>query len=79
MRVKILHGIGMYHTHMRPDRDDFISINFNNISSGKKKEFEKCTGNGKKCDTYGSPYDCDSVMHYASNQMGKGGKTTISE
>ena len=36
-------------------------------------------GKGKKCDTYGSPYDCESVMHYASNQMGKGGKTTISE
>ena len=76
---QILHGIGMYHTHMRPDRDDVITINWNNISSSKKKEFEKCTGNGKKCDTYGSPYDCDSVMHYASNQMGKGGKTTISE
>ena len=34
----------MYHTHMRPDRDDVITINWDNISPSKKKEFEKCTG-----------------------------------
>ena len=66
----------MYHTHMRPDRDDFVTVNWNNIVSGKKGEFENCR---QLCDTHGSPYDCDSVMHYASNQMSKNGKDTLSK
>lgn len=73
---QIMHGIGMYHTHMRPDRDEFVTVNWENMKSSKRKEFEKCESN---CDTHGAPYDCDSVMHYASNQMSKNKKDTLSK
>ena len=62
----MLHGIGLYHTHTRTDRDEHITINSNNIAARRKNEFDMCTRN---CKTYDTPYDCDSIMHYASNQM----------
>ena len=62
----MLHGIGLYHTHTRSDRDQYISINTNNIAVNRKNEFDVCKSN---CDTYDTPYDCNSIMHYASNQM----------
>merc|ERR1711971_2594 len=74
---EILHGVGMYHTHMRPDRDDFVTINMQNVRGKQKSQFKKCDPKHVTCDTHGHPYDCDSVMHYASNQMSKNGKDTI--
>ena len=62
----MLHGIGLYHTHTRTDRDEYITINSNNIAASRKNEFDMCKRN---CETYDTPYDCDSIMHYASNQM----------
>ena len=75
--LQILHGIGLYHTHTRRDRDQYITINSTNIAASRKNEFDVCESN---CQTYGTPYDCDSVMHYASNQMAADkDKATISE
>lgn len=66
----------MYHTHTRSDRDQYITINSNNIAASRKNEFDMC----KNCQTYNTTYDCDSVMHYASNQMAiDKNKATISE
>ena len=67
----------MYHTHTRSDRDQYITINSNNIAASRKNEFDVCKSN---CQTYDTPYDCNSVMHYASNQMAMDkNKATISE
>ena len=33
---EILHTLGVYHEHMRPDRDDHIKILWNNIKEGRK-------------------------------------------
>ena len=64
-----------FHTHKRHDRDSHIVINWDNISPSKKKEFELCSGNN--CDSWGYPYDCNSIMHYAKNQMSRNGQDTI--
>lgn len=47
-----------------------------NVLSDKVKEFEMCIG-GCCCQTWGYPYDCESIMHYAKNQMSKNGKDTL--
>eukprot|EP00095_Tigriopus_kingsejongensis_P008827 maker-scaffold280_size224562-snap-gene-0.13 protein:Tk08827 transcript:maker-scaffold280_size224562-snap-gene-0.13-mRNA-1 annotation:"GF13899" len=70
---EILHGFSWYHTHKRPDRDSHVRINWNNVIGDKREEFEKCSG--CCCKTYDTPYDCDSVMHYAKDQMSTGGDT----
>ena len=45
------------------------------IRSDLYDQFETCTG--CCCETYGVPYDCQSVMHYARDQMSKNGGDTI--
>ena len=53
------HAMGLYHEQSRTDRDNFVTINWSNIESGKEGNFDlEATS-----DSYG-PYDFDSVMHY---------------
>jgi hypothetical protein len=53
------HALGLLHEHSRRDRDNFVTINTNNIQAGLADQFDL------KSDSisYG-PYDFDSVMHY---------------
>lgn len=60
---EVLHAIGFIHEHQRPDRDQNISINFDNLPDsdlvrdnfGIKTEARSVT-----------PYDVSSVMHYTN-------------
>lgn len=63
---EILHALGINHEHTRHDRDDSVQINFDNIRSGKKHNFET---SGIAFD-FGN-YDLDSVMHYSSRAFCK--------
>ena len=65
-----LHGIDYYHIHQRYDRDNYIHIETSNV-----RDDTFCNDNVKsKCDTDGSVctivsnYDCDSIMHYWTEQ-----------
>ena len=69
---EIGHAIGFFHEQSRHDRDAYVTINWNNIESGKADQF----------DTYDSgidsgPYDYDSIMHYDSFSFSKNGQPTI--
>ena len=57
---EFVHGFGIWHEHQRADRDDYVSIDFDNIKKGFKHAFDKCT----KCETYNVSYDPFSIMHY---------------
>ena len=61
---EILHSMGMLHEQSRPDRDDYLTIDFDNIKSDKKDNFLKYGWNS--VDTREIPYDLGSVMHYGS-------------
>ena len=70
---ELAHALGYRHEHTRPDRDDFVTINWCNIegstscssnSSGKAFNFQISTS----ADAYG-PYDFDSVMHYRDDSF----------
>jgi len=56
---ELSHALGMAHEHQRPDRDRFLSINWDNVRAGKEHNFdiylEAYTGN---------QYDYLSIMHY---------------
>ena len=56
---ELLHTLGFVHEHTRPDRDDFISVNIDNIEPGKEKNFEKRRQGTRN----NAPYDVFSVMH----------------
>ena len=67
---ELLHTLGFVHEHTRPDRDDFISINFDNIEPGEEKNFEKRPHGTSdffekgSVDTKNTPYDVLSLLHY---------------
>ena len=57
---EFVHGFGLWHEQQRPDRDDYIWIDFNNVKDGFKHAYDKCND----CQTYNVPYDPHSIMHY---------------
>ena len=67
---ELVHSLGFMHEHTRPDRDDFISVNFDNIQPGKEKNFErKPQGTSDffekgSVNTRNTPYDVLSLLHY---------------
>ncbi|KAK3736751.1 hypothetical protein QZH41_006499 [Actinostola sp. cb2023] len=60
------HAIGFFHENSRPDRDNFININFKNIRKGVEGNFRK--DNGAFVDSRGHDYDYGSIMHYSRYQ-----------
>ncbi len=56
---ELAHTLGYFHEQSRPDRNNFVQIEANNIRSGAEGNFDLENGAG----AYG-PYDFDSVMHY---------------
>ncbi len=55
------HALGLMHEHQRTDRDAFIVVNWSNLTSKGKTQFEKKFEHESR-----TTYDYASVMHYAS-------------
>ena len=60
---EFFHAFGLSHTHQRPDRDDFITVHFNNITP-KWKQWYRKKRKSETSDIRGIPYDVRSFMHY---------------
>ena len=69
---EIGHAIGLFHEHIRADRDNYVTINWDNIKDGKSHNFS----NQSSSSNSGS-YDYGSIMHYGANSFSKNGKATI--
>ncbi|ROT79818.1 Blastula protease-10 [Penaeus vannamei] len=72
---EIGHAIGFYHEQSRPDRDDSIHINEENIVDGRENNFAKKSDS--LVDSQGIPYDYSSDMHYGGFGFSKNGRLTI--
>jgi uncharacterized protein (TIGR02145 family) len=70
---EIGHALGMWHEHQRNDRDDFITIQYENIEDDKKFNFDKKLDNILPIGNY----DYFSIMHYYSAAGSKNGNPTI--
>ena len=78
---ELLHTLGFVHEHNRPDRDNHISINWDNFKPGKDTFFSRRKqGNDLEkegvtekglVDMKNMPYDVLSVMHYGSKVIAK--------
>lgn len=60
---EIGHALGLWHEHQRPDRDTYLTVNWNNIPQNQQQNFA-IIANGQ---TWSSPYDLLSLMHYSRN------------
>ncbi|CAF0978559.1 unnamed protein product [Rotaria sp. Silwood1] len=72
---ELLHILGFYHEQSRPDRDDYVSIEWNNIINGTQFNFAKYSLSD--IDTLMTSYDYGSVMHYQANAFSSNGLPTI--
>ena len=68
---EILHTLGIRHEHSRSDRDNFVTIHYQNIISGRESNFD-ISG----VQTIG-PYDYESIMHYGSTAFSSNGMVTV--
>lgn len=69
---EIGHAVGYFHEQTRQDRDNYVTINTANISSGHGHNFQKYSGGNDV-----GPYDYGSIMHYGSYAFSSNGQPTI--
>ncbi|XP_031658988.1 zinc metalloproteinase nas-4-like [Oncorhynchus kisutch] len=69
---ELMHALGLHHEHTRPDRDQYITIQWDNVVSGKEDNFKV-----KEGDTQDLPYDYDSIMHYGTYYFSSNRNPTI--
>uniref|UniRef100_A0A183CM44 Metalloendopeptidase n=1 Tax=Globodera pallida TaxID=36090 RepID=A0A183CM44_GLOPA len=64
---ELLHILGLHHEHQRRQRSEYIDLNMDNVREGKERNFR--VENDEQ--SWGLPYDYDSIMNYRSNQFAK--------
>ncbi|XP_048013179.1 meprin A subunit beta-like [Megalobrama amblycephala] len=69
---QFLHALGFSHEHTRDDRDDYVTINYQNITKGFEGYFNKSSEIVSI-----TPYDYYSVMHFDKNAFSNGSGPTI--
>uniref|UniRef100_A0A0P4VXV3 Metalloendopeptidase n=1 Tax=Scylla olivacea TaxID=85551 RepID=A0A0P4VXV3_SCYOL len=57
---ELMHAIGFYHEHCRNDRDNYVTIHYENVMPGYAYAFDKDTN----WQYVGEGYNYDSIMHY---------------
>ncbi|CAK8684133.1 low choriolytic enzyme-like [Clavelina lepadiformis] len=65
---ELMHAVGFWHEHTRPDRDNFVAIKWANLAKEHEISIRKL--NPTEWDKLDSPYDYNSIMHYPSYAYG---------
>ncbi len=73
---EIGHTVGFHHEQARVDREDFITIEEDNMQPNTEIYFQTYIERGRDGIDFGS-YDINSVMQYASHAFSDNGKPTI--
>ncbi|XP_053473399.1 hatching enzyme 1.2-like [Ictalurus furcatus] len=66
------HALGFYHEHTRSDRDQYVTINWENIDPEMQSNF-----NLHNTNNLNTLYDYSSVMHYGKTAFSINGQDTI--
>ncbi|MDK2413033.1 M12 family metallopeptidase, partial [Aphanizomenon sp. 202] len=72
---EMYHALGFYHEQSRYDRDNYVTIMWNNIQSGAEHNFDKYSSS--YIGGFGEQYDYGSVMHYSAYAFSANGEKTI--
>ncbi len=68
------HTIGLWHEQSRPDRDTYVSVNYNNLIKGSISNFNQIYDNAQ---TSGTLYDYASIMEYPAFSFSRNGGPAI--
>ncbi|XP_073686011.1 meprin A subunit beta-like, partial [Garra rufa] len=72
---EFLHALGFWHEQSRSDRDDYVTIVWDQIEEGEEENF--ILENETVSSPLGVPYDYSSVMHYSKMAFSKANEPTI--
>ncbi|KAL5280490.1 hypothetical protein ACFFRR_004458 [Megaselia abdita] len=72
---EFLHALGFYHEQSTYNRDDYVTINWQNIEKGQEHNFNKYTN--QEVTNFGVGYDYSSIMHYGAYTFSSNGQPTI--
>ena len=70
---ELMHAAGFYHEQSRGDRDNFITIVWDEIAPEMRSNFDKRDARGQDI----GAYDYDSIMHYPTHAGSRSGNPTI--
>lgn len=76
---EIGHAIGLWHEQSRVDRDNHITIHFDNIQSGREYNFRTYQTNGYDGDEFTTNLDFGSIMMYSPYSFSSNGQPTITK
>ena len=66
---EFMHALGFFHEQSRTDRDEYVTIKFENIRSNMAYNFKKYGQD--RIDHLGAEYDTCSIMHYGPTAFAK--------
>lgn len=69
---ELMHALGYEHEQNRQDRDQYITVNLDNVSPDARDQFTVAAG-----DYYGTTYDLLSIMQYGEYAFSFNGQKTI--
>ncbi|CAF0958500.1 unnamed protein product [Brachionus calyciflorus] len=72
---ELIHALGFWHEQSRPDRDNYVRVNWENINLDNQHNFNKYST--AVADTLGLPYDYYSIMHYTADSFSTNGLQTL--
>lgn len=74
---EIGHAVGLWHEQSRIDREDYLTINYENIEEDKEHNFMTYTEQRMDGAEYTGVLDFGSIMMYGSYAFSKNGKPTL--
>lgn len=74
---EIGHAVGLWHEQSRADRDNYITINYDNIRSGTRHNFDTYIQSRFDGEDLTNGLDFNSIMMYSAFSFSKNGQPTI--
>ncbi len=74
---EIGHALGLWHEQSRADRDNHVTIHWNNIESGRDYNFETYEESGYNGTEFTTNLDFGSIMMYSAYSFSSNGEPTI--
>ncbi|XP_041486063.1 protein SpAN-like [Lytechinus variegatus] len=72
---EIGHAIGLHHEQSRPDRDFYVTVEYDEIPMDMRGQFLRYSKD--VVTTFGASYDMSSIMHYGAYAFTLNGEATI--
>lgn len=76
---EIGHAVGLWHEHSRADRDNYVTVHWDNIQVGRDYNFKTYVEAGWDGAEHTNVLDFDSVMMYSPYSFSSNGQATITK